>query len=39
MTYLAAIAFAALAAYLVLVWLDARRAKHSHHRRMQRVGC
>jgi hypothetical protein len=39
MTYLAALAVAALAVYLALVWLDARRAKHAYCKRMQRVGC
>jgi hypothetical protein len=39
MIYLIAIALAALAVYLALVWLDGRRAKHSYCKRMQRVGC
>lgn len=36
--YLAALAFAALAAYGAMVWLDRRRAAHSYAKRMQNVG-
>lgn len=36
--YLAALAFAALAVYVALVWLDRRRAAHIYCKRMQNVG-